>query len=202
MVRLHFVLVSWLLLYLIQCIFLSCLWRSQEKSPQKSVLLFAEIRHGLGGGDICRECSKLHPRGLKKHLSELIWQMPLGPRGSTPRDGRWYPHYSTVILHTWNSGTEINLGDLRCGNREWPEQQILPLLKTLLVSSLFAATIARPWVLDGAGDLSDARFLRNYLAIAKQGSGRKRRGAWGNADQNLYIRKKVYLLPLDQVCID
>ena len=40
-----------------------------------------------------------HPRGISMYLFELPWQMPLGPRGSTPQDGHWYPHN----LETWKA---------------------------------------------------------------------------------------------------
>ena len=34
-----------------------------------------------------------YPRGFSMNLSRQLWQMPLGARGSPPRDGRWCPHY-------------------------------------------------------------------------------------------------------------
>ena len=43
------------------------------------------------GGGICPNFLP-YPRGFSMYLSRQLWQMPLGARGSTPRDGRWYPH--------------------------------------------------------------------------------------------------------------
>ena len=43
------------------------------------------------GGGICPNFLP-YPRGFSMYLSRQLWQMPPGARGSTPRDGRWYPH--------------------------------------------------------------------------------------------------------------
>ena len=49
------------------------------------------------GGGICPNFLP-YPRGFSMSLSRQLWQMPLGARGSTPWDGRWYPHIGEWCL--------------------------------------------------------------------------------------------------------
>ena len=58
------------------------------------------------GGGICPNFLP-YPRGFSMYLSRQLWQMPLGARGSTPRDGRWYPHYFKHFLLYWNKYVQM-----------------------------------------------------------------------------------------------
>ncbi|KAL9954870.1 hypothetical protein ACROYT_G042455 [Oculina patagonica] len=71
-----------------------------------------------------------------------------------------------------------------------------------MVSSLFVPTTDLPWELDGAVDLSDVRFLRNYRAIAKieDGPAKAERGLGKRGAKLIHQRTGVFVAVGSGVC--